>query len=336
MSAEPPLDRAALLGAVRERYGLTPDTAAFLPHGSAPAYRLDGPGGRWFAKLLPDTRSGQAAAELPLLRALRDRGVLDRVPRPLLTLGGAPITRLEGHSLIVYAWIEGRPLGDSWTAALGELAPLLGRLHAGTRAVLEAAPSLPFPPEDFALPFDGPLQRDLAHLRSGTDGRPGVQALAALLAPREAHLRHLLNDLRGAQRQALTRPPRLVLCHTDAHGGNVMRDDGGELWLIDWESARLAPPEHDLWMLHERLPEVLPAYWAASGDAQPPDVALLGFYLRRRVLEDIAVDVHAVLHEHTRPEQDAAALEVIRRFILPSLEQLEDTLARVQRDLSAP
>ena len=335
MAAEPALDRADLVDALREGYGLTLDRASFLPHGTAPAYRVEGPGRSFFVKLLPDTPSGRAAAarlraELPLLRALREGGVLERVPRPLPALDGAFITAVAAHPLIVYAWIEGEALGGAWTAALPELAPLLGRLHAGTAAVMERVPALPFPPEDFGLPFEDALQADLTWLRKAGPGeRPGVRALADLLRPHEADLRRLLMRAKGLQAAARQRPGRFVLCHTDAHGGNVMRDPSGALWIIDWETARLAPPEHDLWMLHARLPELWPAYAAAAGDAAALDPDRLRFYFLRRVLEDLAVDVHAILREHTRPEDDEAALEVIGRFILPALARTEDDLARL-------
>ena len=42
-----------------------------------------------------------------------------------------------------------------------------------------------------------------------------------------------------------------VLCHTDIHGGNLIRDPQGKLWLIDWENVMLAPKEADLFAFCE-------------------------------------------------------------------------------------
>jgi thiamine kinase-like enzyme len=36
------------------------------------------------------------------------------------------------------------------------------------------------------------------------------------------------------------------VCHTDLHGENLMVDDRGNLYILDWETAMIAPPEHDL------------------------------------------------------------------------------------------
>lgn len=337
MSAEPALDHAVILRALRSAYGLDAETVTFIPGGTAPAYRAEGPGGRVFVKVLPETPSGRVmagrvAAEVPFLRALRESGVLPRVPRPLPTLAGADLGDVEGHPLAVFGWIEGTTLGDGWETALGELAPLLGRLHAGTDKVTGKVVRLPVPPEDFDLPFEGGFLEDLRFLRIVPPGsRPGVHALRDLVLPREDGLRRLLGQARSFQRAARARARPLVVCHTDAHGGNVMRDVSGELWIIDWETARLAPPEHDLWMLGARLAGVLPAYEEAAGRNAGLDPDVLGFYLCRRVLEDLASDVGWVLHENMRPEEDAANLAVVERYVLPALARVEEDLDALRR-----
>ncbi|MCP2014760.1 Ser/Thr protein kinase RdoA (MazF antagonist) [Deinococcus sp. HSC-46F16] len=336
MAAEPPISLAALRGAVRGSYGLDVETLSFLPQGTAPAYRAEGSSGRWFLKLLPDTPSGhdlrrRVQAERPLLRALRETGVLTRVPRPIPTNFGSDLAEVDGYGLALYGWIDGTSLGADWAAALPEIVPLLGRLHAGTLELLGRVQEWPVPPEDFALPFEVGLLGDLARLRTSTVGdRAGVVALRDLLLPHEATLRRVLAQARTFQGLARAQPRRFVVCHTDAHGGNVMRGAAGGLWLIDWETARPAPPEHDLWMLHPHLPELPPAYEEAVGAPAVPDPDLLGFYLTRRVLEDLAVDVGMILHENIRPEQDEANLAVLERYVLPDLLRVEQHVAEVR------
>ena len=41
----------------------------------------------------------------------------------------------------------------------------------------------------------------------------------------------------------------VVLTHGEPHPGNTMRTEDG--WrLIDWDTARIAPPERDLWSIN--------------------------------------------------------------------------------------
>ncbi|QFP75305.1 hypothetical protein [Deinococcus sp. AJ005] len=77
----------------------------------AHAYQVNGSEGRFLLKLLPGTPSGLVAAqrvatEIPLLAALREEGILTRIPQPRLTLDGAAMTRIHGFSAILYDWID--------------------------------------------------------------------------------------------------------------------------------------------------------------------------------------------------------------------------------------
>jgi spectinomycin phosphotransferase len=48
----------------------------------------------------------------------------------------------------------------------------------------------------------------------------------------------------GALLQA--EPFEMVLCHGDAHAANLMLDQNGVLYLVDWDTPRIAPRERDL------------------------------------------------------------------------------------------
>ncbi|GEM45410.1 aminoglycoside phosphotransferase family protein [Deinococcus cellulosilyticus] len=342
MPAEPTLHQNLMLQKLKEAHGLSLNSLQFIPAGTAPAYRAEGEDGRFFIKVLPDTPYGQEVLgrlqrELPLLQVLRAQGILPEVPEVVLTLQGEGFTCLEGHALVVYRWIDGESLGDAgWLAARNELVVLLGRLHAGTSRIMQEVRDLPFPPEDFELPFEDQLVQDLQVLEQLPDGaRRGTQALRDLLAPHLAAIQRVLQHARVFQQQVRNRSPELVVCHTDAHGGNVMRNSSGRLWIIDWETARLAPREHDLWMLHAHLPELLPRYEQAVGQPVQLDSDMLGFYFYRRVLEDLAMDVRMILHDNTRPEEDEANLRVLEQYILPALHQVNTDFEHLSTRLAS-
>ena len=56
-----------------------------------------------------------------------------------------------------------------------------------------------------------------------------------------------MKTLREEARELKEEKLPFVLCHTDIHGGNLIRGTPqGKLWLIDWENVMLAPKEADL------------------------------------------------------------------------------------------
>jgi spectinomycin phosphotransferase len=336
MSAEPTLEHDTILSCLRVTYGLHLETLTFIPTGTAPAYRTEGRDGRYFLKLVPNTGYGagmleRVVAEVPLMRALAQYNILTRVPQLVLTLSGADVAFVEDHGLLVYDWIEATNLSNGWSSALLELASLIGRLHASTAQITSSVPRLPVPPEDFGLPFETRLLENLQRLNTlPKDARAGVHALRELLQPYQGELEWVVERAKLLQHAVVAQPRDFVVCHTDAHGGNVMRDGTGELWIIDWETARLAPREHDLWMLHDRLPEILPAYTEALGRDVKLNLDVLEFYFHRRVLEDIDLDINMILFQNTRPEEDAANLEIIKRYKLPSFDRMETDFERLK------
>ncbi|GMA13910.1 aminoglycoside phosphotransferase family protein [Deinococcus metallilatus] len=331
MSREPLIPHALILRVLDEQYSLDLNRLSYLDAGTAHAYRAEGPHGTYFLKLVPGGEYGQemlerVRAEVPLLLALREE-TLERVPRPLFTRSGGDLAWVEGHPMLLYEWIEARNLGLEWQAALPGLAPLLGRLHGATERIMARIEQLPTPPEEFAFPFAEQLTRNLRHLQALPAGsRAGMAKLRQVLTPHLGRIEGLLDEAGRYQAATRTRPVPFAVCHTDAHGGNVMRDEDGRLWLIDWETARLAPPEHDLWMLGSHLKDVLPAYETALGRPAGLHFGTLAFYVCRRVLEDLAVDVQMILHEHTRPEEDAHTLSTLREYVLPDLLTVQDRL----------
>ena len=61
-----------------------------------------------------------------------------------------------------------------------------------------------------------------------------------------------------------SRSSSAVLTHGEPHPGNSMLTSGGWL-LIDWDTALLAPPERDLWILDPGDGSILGAYAEATG-----------------------------------------------------------------------
>jgi aminoglycoside phosphotransferase (APT) family kinase protein len=99
-----------------------------------------------------------------------------------------------------------------------------------------------------------------------------------------------LDRLEGAIERARARPRPDVICHTDFGGHNALVDvTGAVVAILDWDYARLAPREHDLWAAFEEPDprEYLDEY----GRDVDLDYAHLEYALLARALRDATARV---------------------------------------------
>lgn len=117
------------------------------------------------------------------------------------------------------------------------------------------------PTEDYRTPaaaFARVLDERLRKHAAGPAGSHGFPTIALArdwlaagdsIATILAHGDDLGDELRS-------RSTTSVVCHGDAHVGNVLLsddadDESGEVWLLDWDEVVLAPPERDLMFVIE-------------------------------------------------------------------------------------
>jgi spectinomycin phosphotransferase len=336
MPIEIPINRNALLECVRSHYGLAVTQLEYLNAGMVSAYRMTGLSESYFLKLFPNTPYGHEASarlegEHSLLLALRELNVLERIPAPIRALDGRTISSFQGLSFAVYGFIEGHTIWETWQDSLTGIAEILGQLHAGSSQLLARHLKFPVPEEDFELPFETRLLEDLKALQfANSASRSGVLALRDLLLPRRDELLELLNRTKVFQSLARGCSREFVVTHTDLHGGNLLLDPTDQLWALDWETARVAPAEHDLWMVHSRFADFIPAYEQALGRRCEMDIDLIGFYFYRRNLEDLAMNVQQVMDDGRSDEQDFEDVARIQEYGFNAWPNLEPDLERVR------
>ncbi|MEI8411163.1 MULTISPECIES: phosphotransferase enzyme family protein [unclassified Kribbella] len=255
MLSEPRVDRAALVDAVRTSYGIAVDSLRFIPVGWASVCYQIDQ--RYFLKLwLTPDDAAQAVARLPVVQELHDSGFRARVPYPVATLDGRLSVSAAGGVVALFPFLPGTtPAG--WPRWSDDVLDELGRVLTDLHAV---TPPLDLPREDFAI--------------TG-----------------------LVPNRRLAQLQSVVRrlPQRLVLCHTDLIGDNLLVDSDGRLSALDWDTAMLAPPECDLALLLQAeqpvdahaLRRVLAIYPADV----PLELDLFAFFLLRRYVADCSARV---------------------------------------------
>jgi spectinomycin phosphotransferase len=218
---------------------------------------------------------------------------IDGVLAPLRTRAGRLAADRLGRRLTVTPWAAGEPALDAdltpghWRA----FGTLLGATHrADVTGDLAAA-----------LPWD-----ELSHDAIAEQVRATIARLAVPPADetadavrqawwdatdRIAALSHHATLLSGALRPITHEH---VVCHGDPHVGNLLVGQNGEVWLVDWDDAVLAPWERDLMFVLGGVLAFAPvgdddrtAFFAGYGDATI-DPRLVAYYLCTRALDDVS------------------------------------------------
>ena len=218
--------------------------------------------------------------------ALRQEAGLRFVAAPIPALGGETVRPLDArYAIAVFPFLDGTSgrFGEDYSAdRRGELAGLLAALH-------QATPTLTRPPvARIGLPRRGALDAALGGLDQPWLGGPYCEPARELLIRTAGQIRSLLARFDQLAERVAARAA--VITHGEPHGANFMRANfkraGTGTMLIDWDTAGLAPPERDLWMIASNTGEELRHYTAATGRAIDP--AALTFYRLRWALDDIS------------------------------------------------
>jgi spectinomycin phosphotransferase len=179
---------------------------------------------------------------IAILELLQKAGIQQLIA-PIQTVEGKQILQLNDFTLIVYPFISGhdgfsRPLTDKQWITLGQA---LRRVHE-----VEVPANIRIRREDFSSKW-----RDVVRSLY-TDGEERVFSdeialnLWTFLQENKSTIQQIADRSEQLSQKACNRPLKFVLCHSDMHGGNVLIDGKGALYMIDWDDPIMAPKERDL------------------------------------------------------------------------------------------
>jgi spectinomycin phosphotransferase len=341
LKVEPTLDKATLFEVIHREYGLSVERLRFLPTGwTAYCYAADCINGeRYFLKLTSDSDLVPFAASdrdfyLPMTYQLRARKLLPNVACPVRTQSKHFTVRFDSYLLILFHFIDGKVVGHDGMSddVLAKLARMIGILHRSTPEIEVEKPFI----EGFDIAFEGDLMEGFDVLAGITPGdKRGRRELCDLLLPLKDELLGHLDRLKELQSLSRAAGKQRVVCHTDLHGENLMVDERGNLYIIDWENAMIAPPEHDLFFFagYDYFWDLfLPNYEREFGPASL-EGNVFGFYYYRRMLEDLTDWVVRILYHNASYEQDREDLGEITDCIA-GWPYLEPTIRGIEQKLS--
>lgn len=248
------------------------------------------------------------------VRALREEAGLAFVVSPLVATDGTVLHRLsDRYSVVVHPLIDGRTAGsdgeydtaDDRTAVL----QLLVELHRATSAARPAAIR-----DDGELPNRDELLGALAQLDRPWETGPYGERSRALVATHAEDLERLVETYDQLAIDVLADEGRMVITHGEPHAGNVVIDDGRYL-LVDWDTALIAPPERDLWVLENGEESIISTYCDETGVEVVPEA--LALYRLWYDLAEISGYVTLFRHPHHEAADTAESWRNLVHFLQP-------------------
>jgi spectinomycin phosphotransferase len=303
----PGIDERELARTLSDSWGLELAGLRYEPKGFGSYHWIGATpgGGRWFVKLdhLEDKPylGGDPSSVLDGLEAaygaarlLRESG-LGSVVAPVPARDGRILVPLGSRwALTVFPFVAGET--GEWgvpgpVARRTRLARTLAGLH-GTAVPSGAGLRRP----GWDLPGRAELEAALDGPAAAWAGGPFSEQARGAVVARAALIREWLDSYETLASTVAAAGLDPVVTHGEPHPGNVL-SAGGEVRLIDWDTAALAPVERDMWMFAADR-DALAAYERASGRAV--DNTAMDYYRLRWALSDLALFVAAFRREHGR------------------------------------
>jgi len=150
-------------------------------------------------------------------------------------------------------------------------------IHRSTATVRDVALT-----DDFAIPGRDQLGVALTDNRSYWGPGPFAARAEQLLRQHGPDVETALARYDGLVAEVARSAERFVVTHGEPHRANTINTSNGVV-LIDWDTALVAPPERDLWMLLAEEPAIAEDYTSRTGiDVQTAAVQLYRLCARSR------------------------------------------------------
>jgi spectinomycin phosphotransferase len=323
MLEKPALKDERIINCLKTEYGLSVKKIAFLPLGAdlnTAVYRLvTNDETVYFLKL---RRGDFDEASVAVPKYLADLGFKQIIPS-LTTQTGQLWASLAPFKVILYPYVEGldgfeRNLSDhQWV----EFGAALKRFHT---AEFPSAITSGIQREKFSPQWRDSVKVFLERIEQETFDEPVAVEMAAFLKIKRIKTLELVKRAERFAQLLQEQPPEFILCHADIHTWNLLVDDHGAFYMIDWDTLIFAPKERDLMFVGGGLggkghtpQEEEALFYQGYGQTRIDPIAM-AYYRYERIIEDIAVICGQIFLSAEGGEDRKQSLEYLKSNFLPN------------------
>jgi len=211
---------------------------------------------------------------------------------PIETHKGQLFGRCEDYTIILYPFIRGK---DGYEVRLAEqhwveLGWTLQSVHS---AKLPASLASLIPHETYDPQWRESVNCFQRQIEEVSFNEPVAEKLSTFMKAKQHEINHLVGRAEELAQALCQHSPDLVLCHSDAHPGNYLIAESGELYLVDWDNPIYSPKERDLMCFGSGMSDDQPggmeesSFYKGYGQVEV-DMRALVYYRYERIIQDIA------------------------------------------------
>ena len=293
MIEKQPLSLQRIIDCLNTDYGIAVATLTFLALGAdinASVYKAHTHNGlSYFVKL---KRGYHHDISVALLSLLQSSGIQEIIP-PIKTTHGKEAQHIDDFTLIVYPFVEGQNgfcynLTDEQWVTLGKV---LRQVHE-----FNVPPSIKdqIRREAYSSKWREAIRLLYAYIDGNPTGDETALQLQAFMKDHRVAITRLVDRAESLSQKIQEQSPEFVLCHSDIHGGNVLIDGNGAIYIVDWDEPIMAPKERDLMFIGGGVanvwnnPHEEGCFYKGYGIPKI-NREILAYYRHERIVEDIAV-----------------------------------------------
>jgi spectinomycin phosphotransferase len=323
MLEKPDLKEENLINCLRDEYGLSIKRVSFLPLGAdqnTAVYRATtNEETDYFVKL---RRGGFNESTVAVPKYLSDMGIKQIIPI-LKNQKGRLWTNLEPFKLLLYPYVEGkngfeRKLSPQQWAEFGAA---LKRFHT-IQIPMKITNGIQR--ETFSDRWNKSVKMFLVRIEKEVFTEPVARELAAFLKNQSHKTLELVKRAKRITEILQEQHLEYILCHADIHGWNLLIDDTGSLYMVDWDTLIFAPKERDLMFIGSGLGdsgytprEEEAMFYQGYGQTEINHIAI-AYYRYERIIEDIALYCEQIFLSDEGGEDRKRSLEYLKSNYLPN------------------
>lgn len=305
----------SLISCLNADYGISAAVLTLLPIGAdmnASVYKAETENRQsYFVKVKRGHGYDRSATLLALLQAT---GIQQIIP-PVKTREGELTQPLGDFTVTVYPFIKGQngfscSLTDEQWVALGKV---LRQVHefdvpAFIKDLIRK--------EAYSDKWRKAVRALYGHIDATLNVDETALKLQSFMKEHKALIHHLVDRAEALSQTIQEDSSEFVLCHSDIHAGNVLIEEKGSLFIVDWDDPILAPKERDLMFMGGGVANVWNNPWEEElfykgyGKCKI-NRAILAYYRYERIVEDIAEYGQALLLTSEGGEE---RLEMFKQF----------------------